>query len=716
MEESKIDDLIKRMTLEDKAHQLTQINADFVATDSKATVTGLTGYLKLDNDDVEKVGSVLNFSGGEMAKAIQKKHLEKNEIPLLLMQDVIHGYETMYPLNVAMGGTFDLDLVEDCAYMSGIEAKLNGVHVTFAPMVDLVRDARWGRVNESTGEDPYLNGLMARAFIRGYKKAGLGVCVKHFAGYGAAESGKDYNVTEISEYTLRNFYLPGYKECLKEKPDMFMVSFNVLNGVPMAANSHLLIDVLRNEWGFNGVVISDYNGIGEMITHGYAPSYKECAKTAITNQIDIEMMSSSYIHYLPSLIHEGEINSLVVDKMVKRVLTMKNNLGLFENPFRGIDIKKYKDMIRTKANRKLVLGAAEKSCVLLKNNRVLPLETDTSVILIGPYADERSIIGRYKCLGRVDDCISVKIGVESLLGVEVETSKGCSSNILDNDYSMIDEACDKASRHEVIIACVGESSEDSGEGASRADISLPSVQIELIKKLAELKKKLVLVVFGGRPQVLSEVEKYADAILYAWEPGSEGGTAIANLLYGKSYPSGKLTMSFPRSTGQCPIYYNHFNTGRPKNPDIISNANFNSSFRDELNSPLYPFGYGLTYTTFIISNVHLSNDSLSKGEAIKLYVDIKNIGERDGQEVVQLYIHDIYASCVRPVKELKGFKIVKLKQGEESSITFEINEDMVKFYSSKGEYEAEPGEFEVMVGFNSKDVTTINFTLKRWEI
>lgn len=710
MNNNQIKNLIGSMSVLEKARQLTQIDATTLINDDEATVTGNCGNLNLSKEDVNGIGSILNFSGADKATELQTEHLKHNDIPLLLMQDVVHGYRTIYPLNIAMGGTFDLELVEKCAEMSAIEAKANGVMVTFAPMVDLVRDARWGRVMESTGEDPYLNGLMGRAFIRGFKKGGLAVCVKHFAAYGACEAGKDYNTTEIGEYSLRNYYLKSYEECIKEKPEMVMTSFNLLNGVPVNGHSDLLLDLLRGEWGFKGVTISDYDGVREMINHGYCADLKECACVAANNEVDIEMASPSYIRHLPELVKEGKVSEDKIDEMLYRVLSLKNKLGLFENPLYGTDAENnYK--VLPDEHRELARIAAEKSCVLLKNDSVLPLNTENKICAIGPYADERSIIGNWKCLGKIEETVSVKQGLEKLLKRAVPYAFGCSAYFNETDYGKIEDAVLIAKDADIIIACVGEHSNEAGESVSRSKLSLPDVQIELIKRLSALGKKLVLVIFGGRPQVLTEIEPYANAIFYVWQPGTEGGNAIANLLYGKAEPSGKITMSFPRTTGQCPVYYNYFNTGRPKNPDISDNYMFKSSFIDCLNSPLYPFGYGLTYTEFSMSEIKLSRSSFKKGENITASVLVKNTGKRAGEEVVQLYIRDKFASVVRPVTELKGFKKIRLQPYEEKEVSFVIDEETLKFYTAKGKFEAENGEFDLMLGFNSRDVKKTSFTL-----
>ncbi len=710
MENEKIKEIIGGMSVLEKARQLTQIDATTIIKDDEATVTGNCGNLNLSREDVDGIGSVLNFSGAEKAIELQTEHLKHSAIPLILMQDVVHGYRTIFPLNIAIGGTFDLELAERCAEISAIEAKANGVMVTFAPMVDLVRDARWGRVMESTGEDPYLNGLMGRAFIRGFKKGGLAVCIKHFAAYGACEAGKDYNTTEIGEYSLRNYYLKGYEECLKEEPEMVMTSFNLLNGVPVNGHGELLLDLLRGEWGFTGVTISDYDGVREMINHGYCADLKKCALVAANNEVDIEMTSPSYIRHLPELIEEGKVALDKINAMLYRVLTLKNRLGLFENPLYGTDAENNFKVL-PKAHREFARIAAEKSCVLLKNENALPLTVNEKVCLVGPFADEQSIIGNWKCLGKIEEAVSVKTGMETLLNRTVPFAMGCSVEFEDNDYGKFADAESIASVSDTIIVCIGERSDYAGEGVSRSKLSLPKVQLELVKRLNRLGKKTVLVVFGGRPQVLTEVEAYVNAILYVWQPGTEGGTAIANLLYGECEPCGKITMSFPRTTGQCPVYYNYFNTGRPKIPDTSDNFMFKSSYIDSLNSPLYPFGFGLTYTEFEMSDIKLSDNKLVCGGSITASVRIKNIGQRRGEEVVQLYIRDKFASVVRPVKELKAFKKVKLEPAEETDVSFNLDEEMLKFYTASRRFEAEKGEFELMVGFNSRDVKRVNFIL-----
>ena len=706
-----IDEMIQGMSVLEKARQLTQLNAVCIRKDSKAGITGVLENLGITEENMNEKGSILNFMyGGEMLK-MQEEHMEesKSKIPVIFMQDVIHGYRTSFPIPLAMGATFDEKLVEDCAEMSAKEAKAHGVHITFSPMVDLVRDSRWGRVLETTGEDPYLNGEMGKAFIRGYHKGGLGCCVKHFAGYGAAESGKDYNTTDISDHMLREFYLRAYHECLKENPEMVMSSFNLLNGVPINGNKELLIDILRNEWKFDGVLVSDYNAIREMIRHGYLENEKECARVATNNEIDMEMMSATYIKYLPELVKEGKVSEETIDRMLRRVLLLKEKMGLLDNPYVGVDYEKAKELDLCDSHRALARRAAEKSAVLLKNENVLPLQKDTKIALVGPFVEEQHILGAWKCFGEPEEAVNVRTGIENLLNRSIPTVKGCEADILATDVSNIPDAVEIAKNAEVIVACIGEPSLSAGEGASRADISIPKPQIELLRAMKELGKPVVAVIFGQRGQVLTEAEKYADAMLYVWQPGTEGGNAIANLLYGEACPSGKLTISFPRAVGQCPIYYNHFNTGRPKIQDTLEYSTYSCSYRDVMNAPLYPFGYGLSYTTFKLSDMQLSADVMGKGGKIVASILAENTGKYDGEEVVQLYIRDYFASMVRPIQELKGYQKITLKAGERKRVEFEITEETLKFYDSNGKFTAEEGKFALMIGNSSADVECRDF-------
>lgn len=709
-----VDKIVMKMSLEDKARQLTQLHDKYFNPETKNEMTGVDSPLSVTQKDVYGIGSVLNVTKAEEVLDVQRKYLSENKagVPLSFMMDVIHGYSTIFPIPLAMGGTFDENLLEECAEMSAKEAKANGISITFSPMVDLVRDARWGRVMESTGEDHYLNGRMGRAFIRGYHKGGIGCCVKHFAAYGAPEAGREYNTTDISDRNLKEYYLPAYKACLEESPEMFMTSFNLLNGIPMNGRKDLLVDVLRNEWDFDGVVISDFNGIKEMIAHGYLETEKECAYVCLNNEVDVEMMSSTYIHCIPALVQTGELTEEKVDKSVRRVLKMKEQLGLFENPTFGADAEKAKALCLCETHREIARKAAEKAIVLLKNDKVLPIAKHQEIAVVGPFAKEQDILGAWSCVGKANDAISIMCGLENLLQKEIPTAIGCTADLFSEDKSYFPEAVSICKNAEVIIACIGESKQYSGEAAARAKIELPKIQISLLKELKKTGKKVVAVIFGGRPQVLTEVEKYADAILYAWQPGTEGGNAIARLLYGEAVPSAKLTMSFPRTTGQCPIYYNEFSTGKPKALDTLEGSGYNSSYRDELNKPLYPFGYGLSYTCFEIRDLRLSQHTMKRGEKIIASVKVKNVGKYAGEEVVQLYIRDKFASVVRPVKELKGYKKILCQVQEEKEVSFAIDEEMLCFFDAQNRWIAENGAFEVMIGNSSENVLKDSFILE----
>lgn len=706
MTERQLAELLMGMSLEEKALQLTQYPAYL----STCVVTGGDTAGDLSLSELRRMGSILNANdGAEIMELRRDKREHGIPDPLLVMHDVIHGYRTIAPVPLALACSFNLQLVQDCAEMAATEAKYDGVDVTFSPMADLVRDARWGRVMESAGEDPYLCGEVGKAFIRGYHAGGLACCIKHFAAYGAAESGKEYNTAELSEHTLHEYYLRGYAECLKENPELVMTAFCVLNGVPATGNRRLTVDILRDEWGFDGVLISDYASVREMICHGYCPDEKLAAYAAMKAKLDIEMSSPCYARYLPELVKEGKISEDEIDDAVMRVLKLKNRLGLYENPERETNLKKRDEVTLCGRYRMLVRRAAEESCVLLKNDGVLPLKESASVVFVGPFAAEKEIFGNWGCRGNAEDTVSVKEGVEALLKKSVKTAPGCSHKLKETDESMISEAVQAAAKSEVIVACVGESMWNSGEAHSRTDIRIPKVQRKLINELSKLQKPLVLVVFGGRPQVLTEIEEHADAVLYVWQPGTEGGNAIAGLLYGKVNPSGKTAMSFPRASGQCPVYYNSLNTGRPNTQE----ANIYLSGYDDLpNTPLYPFGFGLSYTKFEFSDLRLSDEEFGCGGNLMATVRVKNAGAADGQEVVQWYIRDLYASCVRPVKELKGFEKITLKAGEEKIISFEITEKTLAFQTAEGKERAEAGEFVLYVGGNSRDCLQKKFILK----
>ena len=707
--------IISEMSLEEKALQLTQFPSYELDDNQEKIVTGFSRLGSVERESLWRLGTVLNAPDAQAAQSLRKTRKEKGiDDPLPIMLDVIHGYRTIYPVPVALSCSFDTSLIEDCAKLSATEAKYDGIDVTFSPMVDLTRDARWGRVMESGGEDPYWGGEVGKATIRGYHKGGIACCVKHFAGYGAAEAGKEYNTTDISDRNLREYYLRPYRECLKENPEMFMSSFNLLNGKPILGHKEIMVDMLRKEWGFDGVVISDYSSVEELYEHGFCQSGEECARVSIESGLDIEMGSSVYAGFLPKLVREGVISEETLDESVLRVLELKNKLGMYENPERYTDIRKRDEVTLSESARNLARKAAEKSCVLLKNNGMLPLKENAKVAFVGPFVEEREIIGNWSKKAHTEDTVTIKEGVERLLKHAVPSADGCSRKLFDTDESGFEEAEKACKDADFIVACVGEYMLNSGEAHSRADIRIPEIQRKLIARLHKSGKPLALVVFGGRPLALSDVAELADAILYVWQPGTEGGNAIANLIYGKVNPCGKTVMSFPRSVGQCPVYYNHFSTARPKRKDIpsfYSDERFRSGYDDEYNSPLYPFGYGLSYTEFEYFNFELSAAKLNRGGKITASVKLKNVGKKDGFETVQWYLHDLFASVVRPVKELKGYEKVFLKAGEEKIITFEITEETLKFYTDGGEFAAETGKFELFVGGNSRDCLKTDFEL-----
>lgn len=714
MTDLELKEKISKMTLEQKLLELTQCNYHDLADPAlDKVVTGANSDNVLDKDEYLRVGTILNTSTGQDCVTARKLRKESGiDEPLVIMQDVIHGYRTLYPIPLALACSFNIPLHEQCAEMAAIEAKYDGIDATFSPMVDLVRDARWGRVMESAGEDPYLCGQIGKAYIRGYHKGGIACCVKHFAAYGAAESGMDYNTTEVSEHSLDEYYLRGYQACIEEKPEMVMTSFNALNGKPILGCKDIVVNKLRNQWGFDGVLISDHSAVEEMINHGYCQDLKECAKVAIDAKLDIEMCTPAYVKCLPELLQEGRVTMQQINEGVLRVLQLKNKLGLYENPTRFTDLDKYEHIKLSDDFRVLARKAAEESAVLLKNNNVLPLKQSAKILLCGPFANEKEIFGGWHCRGRKEDTVSVLEGIQSLLGKTVECEHGCTCGLFDNNFADIDNVVQSAKNADTIVACIGENMWNSGEANSRVNISLPQVQVRLVQELSKLGKPIVLVVFGGRPLVLTDVEQYADAILYAWQPGTEGGNAIANLLFGKAVPSAKTTMSFPLSVGQCPIYYNHFSTGRPKPTDNGPIDWYYAGYIDSKNAPLYPFGYGLSYTTFAYSDFKLEKAVLSRGEKTVASVTVTNNGDYDAQDVVQWYIRDRFASCVRPVKELKGFEKVFLKAGEKTTVRFVIDENVLAFYTASGTFEAENGVFDIFVGGNSRDTLSLELRLQ----
>lgn len=701
-------ELLNQMTFEEKIGQLTQYNAIFF-TESISDITGPLNNAGLKKEDLKTIGSVLNFQNAQEMIDIQNKHLkeDRNKIPMVFMMDVIHGYKTIYPIPLAMGCSFDISLIEECTKMAAREAASSGVQVTFTPMVDYVRDARWGRVMESCGEEPLLNSLMGVAQIKTFRGESvsnpdsLATCVKHFAAYGGAEAGRDYNTVELSEHTLREFYLPAYKACLDAGVDMLMPSFNVLNGVPAIANSWLMKKILKDEWNAEPLIISDYNAIDELITHGVADSKKEAVKLAFQNGCHIEMCSSGYINHLKELINEGVFTEGQLDEAVLKVLEFKQKLGLFEDPYHGASVEREEKECLTAQNRMIARKAASECAVLLKNEGVLPLSRLVKkVALIGPFADNHAIKGLWSCKGKDEDTVSVKQGIESLLpNAEVSVVSGCNAKFDDFDKSEFSKAIEKAKSADAVILCLGEPQDYSGEGNSRTDLDLPGCQNELAEEIMKVNKNTVAVLFTGRPLAIKKLSNTVPAILNMWFPGTEGGNATADLLFGVANPSGKLSMTFPQSVGQCPIYYNHLNTGRPKLAECDDvRRPYISNYIDCGNLPLYSFGHGLSYSEFIYEDMTLSKNVFSLGEEVNVKITVYNDSERSGKETVMLYMRDLVASNSRPVQQLIDFKKVEIKAKEHKTVEFSIKEKNLRFWNNENKFVSEPGEFSISTG------------------
>lgn len=712
--------LLNQMTVEEKVGQLIQLNAMMVGS-SVADITGPMESLGVSADMLKKVGSTLNFHGFAEMKAIQDKHMAEDRlhIPLIFMMDVIHGYKTIYPIPLGMGASFDPELVKDCSKMAAKEASASGVQVTFTPMVDYVRDARWGRVMETCGEDPLLNSIMGAAQVEAFQgddvsnPNNLAACVKHFAAYGGAEAGRDYNTVEISERLLREYYLPAYKACVDAGVLMLMPSFNSLNGIPSIANKWLLGEVLKKEWGFEGVIISDYNAIGELYKHGIADDMKEASRMAFENGCDIDMMSRGYTSSLCDLVREGRVSEKKLDEAVLKVLELKRALGLFEDCYHGASLEREKNICLCPEHRALSRKAAEECAVLLKNNGVLPFSKDIkSIALIGPFAATNAIKGFWSCDGEDKDCVSVKDGIKNLLpGVEITAVQGCSAEWNKLDKSGFADAVEAAKCADAVVLCLGEPQNYSGEGNSRADIGLTGVQLDLAKEVLAVNKNAAVVLFNGRPLVLTELEAIAPAILDMWFPGTEGGSAAASLLFGDANPSGKVTMSFPKAVGQCPIYYNHPITGRPKRRGELEHEMYTSNYIGCGNLPLYSFGHGLSYSSFVYESLEIDTDKLTKDSEINVKITLRNDSDRKGKEVVQLYMRDLYASTVRPVQSLIDFKKIEIGAGERVTVEFKVTEPQLRFYDFDCNFISEPGKFELSTGYADHLILTKSFEL-----
>lgn len=726
--EDRISLLMKEMTLEEKVGQMNQYNGSWDVTGPKPE-SG-TNEEKYNNIKKGWVGSMLTVRGVKEVRAVQKIAVEETRlgIPLIFGFDVIHGYKTLSPIPLAEAASWDLEAIKNSARVAALEASASGLNWTFAPNVDIVNDARWGRVMEGAGEDPYLGSKIAAARVKGFQGDNFGntsviACAKHFAAYGFVEAGREYNSVDMSNSKLYNTVLPPFKAAVDAGIRTFMNSFNTLNGVPATGNSFLQRDILKGAWGFKGFVVSDWASIGEMITHGYAANAADAAKKAAIAGSDMDMESNVYVTELVQLVKKGLLKESVIDDAVRRILRVKFELGLFDNPYKYCDEAREKANIGSKANNDDVLDMAKKSIVLLKNDKnLLPLKkSGTKIALIGALAnDKNSPLGSWRIAAEDNTAVSVLEGIQQYKDNSLVYEKGTDvavnkQSFLDEvkvnttDFSGFEAAKTAAKNAEVVVIVLGEIGFQSGEARSRTELSLPGNQQQLLEEVYKVNPNIVLVLNNGRPLAFPWAAEHIPAIVEAWQLGTQTGNAVAQVLYGDYNPSGKLPMSFPRNVGQCPIYYNLYNTGRPTDKD--QNV-FWSHYSDVEKTPLYPFGYGLSYTSFAYKNLKIAKSSFQKGEKIEISVDVTNTGNFDGKEIVQLYINDPAASIVRPVKELKGFELIELKKGETKTVHFTLTDKEIGFYDNDGKFLVEPGIFNVMVGWNSNEGLTTKFELK----
>jgi len=727
--DSKVTELLSKMTLEEKIGQMNQYNGFWDVTGPSPA----DGDAKKKYEHLKKglVGSMLNVRGVKEVMAVQKIAVEETRlgIPLIIGFDVIHGYKTISPIPLAEAASWDVEAIKNSAKMAALEASAAGINWTFAPMVDVSRDARWGRVMEGAGEDVFLGSAVARARVMGFQGDDLAsnetiiACVKHFAGYGFSEAGRDYNTVDIGTSTLYNEVFPPFIAAKEAGVRTFMNSFNVLNGIPATGNKFLQRDILKEKWGFEGFVVSDWGSIGEMIAHGYAKDGKHAAELAALAGSDMDMESYLYVSELAALVKEGKVPEDLINDATRRILKVKYELGLFDNPYKYCDTIREKSVTGSKLINDAVLDVAKKSIVLLKNeNNLLPLKKEgQKIALIGALAsDKNSPLGSWRIAADDDTAISVLEGMQEYKGNMLTYAKGADVTIgktafitelkiNTTDKSEFPEAIAVAKSADVVVMVLGEHGFQSGEGRSRVNIDLPGVQQELLETIFKVNKNIVLVLNNGRPLNINWADENIPAIVEAWHLGTQSGNAIAQVLYGDYNPSGKLPMSFPRNVGQVPIYYNHKNTGRPviPAPDLV----FWSHYGDEENSPLYPFGYGLSYTTFEYGSVEVSNTYSDKKE-VKISVTLTNTGKIEGKEVAQLYIRDLVASVTRPVKELKGFEMVSLAPGESKTVEFILTDKELGFYDNDGNFLVENGDFDIFVGGSSETTNKSSFELK----
>ncbi|PWB22035.1 beta-glucosidase BglX [Flavobacterium sp. HTF] len=729
-------ELISKMTLDEKLGQLN------LPTSGDIT-TGQANSSNVAKNIAEgKVGGLFNIKSVQKIKEVQKIAVEQSrlKIPLLFGMDVIHGYETTFPIPLGLSCTWDMGLIERSAQIAAKEASADGINWTFSPMVDISRDPRWGRVSEGSGEDPYLGSQIAKAMVNGYQQHDLSknnsilACVKHFALYGAPEGGRDYNTVDMSHIRMFNDYFPPYKAAVDAGVGSVMASFNEIDGIPATGNRWLMTDVLRKQWGFKGFVVTDFTGIPEMIEHGMG-NLQDVSALSLNAGVEMDMVGEGFLTTLKKSLDEKRVTMAQIDNAVKLILEAKYDLGLFQDPYKYCDEKRAKTEIFTTDSRKEARQIAAQSLVLLKNqNQLLPLKKSGTIALIGPLADAKeNMPGTWSVATRMENAISLLAGIKEVAGKDTKVLYAKGSN-LDYDETfetnatmfgktlhrdgrskeeLLAEALKVANQSDVIVAALGESAEMSGESSSRTNLEIPQAQKDLLQALINTGKPVVLVLFDGRPLVITDEEKTVPAILNAWFAGTEAGYAIADVLFGDVNPSGKLTTTFPRSVGQLPIYYAHKNTGRPLSNTEGKFEKFRSNYIDERNEPLFPFGFGLSYTTFDYSNVKISSDKMNFNGKVTVSADVTNTGNFDGKETVQLYIRDLVGSVTRPVRELKGFQKITLKKGEKQTVTFEITVEDLKFYNSDLQFVAEPGQFDVFVGTNSNADKKVSFELTK---
>ncbi len=720
-----VNNLMKKMTLDEKIGQLNLITGGEATTGSVVS-SGVENKLKTGN-----IGGIFSLSSPKKIRKAQDLAMQSRlKIPVIFGMDVIHGYRTLFPIPLGVSCTWDMKLIENSARVAASEASADGICWTFSPMVDISRDARWGRISEGSGEDPFLGAEIAKAMVKGYQgnlsnNTNIMACVKHYALYGASEAGRDYNTVDMSHYKMYNDYFPPYKAAVDAGVGAVMASFNVVDGIPATANKWLLTDVLRKKWGFDGLLVTDYTGINEMTNHGLGDLQAVSAK-ALNAGIDMDMVGEGFLNTLKKSLKEGKVTQNEIDRACKKVLEIKYKLGLFENPYKFCNDNRAENEIFTAENRFEARKTAAKSFVLLKNDKnILPIAKKNKIALIGPLGDNKeNMAGTWSVSGEFTKCVSLEEGIKNVAGNQVEIVKSRGANIYPTEYlennvsifgkptyrdnrtesDLIADAIKVAENSDVIVAALGEAAEMTGESSSRSEIDLPQNQQKLLKALLATGKPVILVLFTGRPLTLSWEHENVPAILNVWFGGTEAGNAIADVLFGDVNPSGKLTTTFPRNIGQIPLYYNHLNTGRPASSDKYNK--FQSNHFEVPNSPLYPFGYGLSYTNFEYSDVKFNKNKLKGNEKLQVSVLLKNTGKRSGSETVQLYIRDIVGSVSRPVKELKGFQNVQLEPNETKTVRFEIGINDLKFYNNELKYDWEPGEFEIMIGGSSENVKT----------